>query len=543
MIFTAVARAFWHSRTCAFPFPAPCPITRTRQAKVLPSKAPVLHSADLTEILTGSAENGSAPFPLSVVRTYERSADGAALLMRFVLKNTGADDVTIGGLGFAMPEAPGHPPKGIESTVWNDPHIGQDHGFVEFVRVVDDEKTLLVVADKGHEAGTTFEAWRPVLEDLGGGDVWEWAVHSEAWATEWKSSVQYPFMEMPAATHGTPDEFPNAKTPWPSCDGHEGVPVSDEASFPFNPPTSAVLAAGASSEYAFRFQLATGGPRTRNDLLKRLQRPVLHAVPSTVISTAMTTASLLVELPVGVTIASVAADKAGVGDGAIQVAGPVATKDGLATIPLTATGRGRVRVTVTLSDKTRAVAHYYVLPPFDEQVANVGQHFAHSAWLPREYPDPFGRSASVMGWDRETKTHVLNDARAYDAGLSDDAGGGNPLGFASKVRSAPKQDEVEHLDDYIRYTLWGIKTDTAKPPYRSLQVGGDPDHACHQGPDAGAELEGGIDTGCEGIRMTMFYYVRRPEACAAAGRRYSARVPWSIGFALVAIILWPAPRL
>ena len=48
-----------------------------------------------------------------------------------------------------------------------------------------------------------------------------------------------------------------------------------------------------------------------------------------------------------------------------------------------------------------------------------------------------------MPWDRSSCDahgtpcgHVLNDARAYDAGLSDDAGGGNPLGFASKVRVA-----------------------------------------------------------------------------------------------------------
>ena len=134
-------------------------------------------------------------------------------------------------------------------------------------------------------------------------------------------------------------------------------------------------------------------------------------------------------------------------------------------------------------------------------MTNIGQHFAHVAWLPRDFVDPFGRSASVMPWDRETKTHVLDDARAYDAGLSDDAGGGNPLGFASKVHAAPRPDEVAHLDDYIKYTLYGIKTDTAKPPFKSLQVGGDPNYACNHNPAPGK-----IDTSCDGIRMTMYYY-------------------------------------
>ena len=229
------------------------------KADVLPATAPVLAAQDISNLLAGSAGPTDMKFPLKVVRSYESSKDGKALVMRFKFTNAGSDAVRIGGLGFAMPEAPGDPPKGIETTVWNDPSIGGDHGFVEFVRVVDDERTMLVVAEDGFESKTTFEAWRPVLEDLGGGDVWEWAVHSAAWADEWKVGAQFPFMNMSASTHGKPDMFPNAKTPWPSCDGHEGVPVSDEASFPWNAPTSAVLKAGESVEHAFRLQLASDG--------------------------------------------------------------------------------------------------------------------------------------------------------------------------------------------------------------------------------------------------------------------------------------------
>lgn len=112
------------------------------------------------------------------------------------------------------------------------------------------------------------------------------------------------------------------------------------------------------------------------------------------------------------------------GDGAITVGAAVPQNAAFVKLPLLATGRGRVRVLLTFSDGTTAAAHYYVLPPFATQVARLGSHLAHVAWLPREYPDPFGRAAAVLPWDRETKTHVLNDARAYDVGLSDDAGGG-----------------------------------------------------------------------------------------------------------------------
>ena len=50
----------------------------------------------------------------------------------------------------------------IEESVWLDPHIGGDHAFVEWVRVVVDEQTLLATAEG---AGSPMEAWRPLLED------------------------------------------------------------------------------------------------------------------------------------------------------------------------------------------------------------------------------------------------------------------------------------------------------------------------------------------------------------------------------------------
>ena len=126
-------------------------------------------------------------------------------------------------------------------------------------------------------------------------------------------------------------------------------------------------------------------------------------------------------------------------------------------------------------------------------MARLGDHLADVAWLPRDFVDPFGRSASVMPWDRSDCGgapcgHVLNDARAYDVGLSDDAGGGNPLCLASKARAAPTAKAVGRVDEYIQWTLYGVKPDTAKPPLKSLQI---------------REEEGGA---VDGVRMTMFYY-------------------------------------
>ena len=96
--------------------------------------------------------------------------------------------------------------------VWNDPHIGGEHGFVEFVRVVDEESTLLVAPEAGHHKSTKLEAWRPMLEDIAGTSAWEWTVHSTAWAAEWAVGAQLPFLNMSAGTQGSPPMFPDPKT-------------------------------------------------------------------------------------------------------------------------------------------------------------------------------------------------------------------------------------------------------------------------------------------------------------------------------------------
>ena len=489
------------------------------------SRGQTLAAQDITALLASSLPDGP-PLPLVVTRSYERSADGAALVMRFNLTSTASHPIELGGVGMALPESPGQPPAGLPTIVWNDPHVGGEHGFVEFIRVVNDEATLLVTAED--KQSTPFEAWRPMLEDLGKGDAYEWTVSSKAWAAEWVTNRQYPFINMSDALKQTYPPFAvDPPTPWPSTDGKVAMPTlakdGSGAANPWNPPTSITLAPGASHTLALRLQLASAGPRTRDAALTAMGAPVVKAVPGYVLPTDAKSARLLVKPPPGRSIVSVAADRAKAPSTATLAFSKrrphlVATtasrrrsgaarstnrnEDGFETYGVAASGYGRVRVLITFSDGTSAACHYFVLPPFKQQVSRLGAFLADTAWLPRDYVDPFGRSASVMPWDRSPCSpdgtpcgHVLNDARAYDVGLSDDAGGGNPLCLASKVRAAPTQHEVSRIDEYIEFTLYGIKTDTALPPYKSLQIREE-------------EVEFGLANpdDVDGIRMTMFYY-------------------------------------
>ena len=469
-----------------------------------PRTGQLLAAQNITEMLSSSAPH--AVLPLTAIRSYERSADGAALVLRFTLTSTSDAPIELGGIGMAMPESPGNPPAGIETVVWNDPHVGGEHGFVEFVRVVDDEATLLVTA--ADPKSTPLEAWRPMLEDAGKGDAYEWTVASKAWADEWATNRQYPFLNISdALKHAYPPFAIDPQTPWPSTDGQQAMPQLARpgvgAADPWNPPTSLTLPPRGSVTLALRLQLASGGPRTRDATLAAMGAPVIRAVPGYVLPTDLSHAMLFVKPPAGASVASVTAETPPGANVSLAFSHADADADaapgsGYVGYAVKAAGYGRVRARIAFSDGTSATAHYFVLPPFAKQVAALGSHLADVAWLPREYPDPFGRGASVMPYDRSMCGnapcgHVLNDARAYDAGLSDDAGGGNPLGFASKVRAAPTAHEASRVDEYIEWTLYGVKPDTASWPLKSLQIRED-------------EVDESNAESVDGIRMTMFYY-------------------------------------
>lgn len=209
----------------------------------------------------------------------------------------------------------------VQNSVWNDPHIGGDHGFVEWVRAVVDEDTLLATA---HGAGSGFEAWRPLMEadnadadgDSEGGSHWCWEVYSKAWAEEWAENKQFPFLEMEKNLATAVSKIDNntllwAKpraSPWPAWHGHETVPITDFEGIaaPWNTPTSEALAAGQTKSFAIKLTIASKGPRTRNDALLAAGRSALTAVPGYVISAEMTSAKIVVALPAGVTLVSVA---------------------------------------------------------------------------------------------------------------------------------------------------------------------------------------------------------------------------------------------
>ena len=123
----------------------------------------------------------------------------------------------------------------------------------------------------------------------------------------------------------------------------------------------------------------------------------------------MTTAELLVLPPDGTSVLGASAEAVGEGDAVIEVGEPTPAggSGGYTSIPLSSTGRGRVRVTVQLDDgEVLAIKFDNVLQLVDAEVTGTSRD---------EYN---GKSCRVTGFDAEQLRYTC------------DLGGGKVLGLA-----------------------------------------------------------------------------------------------------------------
>jgi hypothetical protein len=69
--------------------------------------------------------------------------------------------------------------------------------------------------------------------------------------------------------------------------------------------------------------------------------------------------------------------------------------------------------------------------------------------------DPFHHSPSVMTYDRETNQVVLQDSRAWIAGLGDEGGAGSWLAAIMKQFVEPNKEELDKYHQFFDNVLWG----------------------------------------------------------------------------------------
>ena len=424
----------------------------------------------------------SMPFPLKVTREFSLD-DNKNLAMTWTLENpqTATSAIRVGGFGFVVAaddDTGGMQLPQIAATnsfVEASPNAGG--GYAEWVRVVGNE-TLLVIPNP-KKGGAPLEAWRPVMEDCSfSGSMSEWVVHSEAWAEEWQRNTQHPFTTMDEALNKTGIWPEPHYSPWPNWHGHGTVRATVR---PLNPPTGVTLAPGQTASYSVSLVPTNDSPQKTNDAMHANGAAVVRAVPGFIVPVDVSTAALYVAPPANAKLTSAEASPTG----AIALGSPHATlsASGFVKIPMQAQRPdARVRVVLNFTDGSSIAVQLATVIAQVDAAAAYGKHLANDAWLPRHYPDPFGRSASAMPYDREDRAIVLDDSRAYDVGLSDDAGAGQTLALATRVAGAANADEAARLSEYAENTLLGVKPDVGRGPLRSLQ---EEDWT---------------------VRMTMFYY-------------------------------------
>ena len=380
---------------------------------VLPASKDVLAAADLTPTLP-------TDFPLELKRVW--ALESGKLVLRFELRNKSTQTVQVGALGIPMIFNNVLNDRSLEEAhakcSFYDPYIGEDAGYLQVTRLSGHGPALLVVP----EGKTPFEAYNPVLDQPGKWGAtpvftdptprgitfegfYEWMVHSQAYAeNEWK-----------------------AAEPW-------------------NIPTALTLAPGESKTYGLRFLLSDSIRDIENTLAKN-GRPVAVGVPGYVVPQNID-ARLFVKYPKDVESIKVE-----------PLAALAINADGLpgqGWRAYTVKGKvwGRSRLTITYDDGSVQTIQYFVIKPESQAVADMGHFLTTRQWYV-DSKDPFHRSPSVMTYDRETNQVVMQDSRAWIAGLGDEGGGGSWLSAVMKELVAPDREELEKLQQFIDGTLWG----------------------------------------------------------------------------------------
>lgn len=378
----------------------------------LPPAKDILATADLAPTLP-------ADIPLEITRTW--AIESGKLALRFTLKNKSSETVQIGALGIPM----------IFNNVLNerslddahakcsfyDPYIGEDAGYLQVTRLSGHGPALVVVPD----GKTPFEAYSPILDHPGRRvakpvftdptprgitfeGFYEWMVHSQAYAeNEWK-----------------------AAQPW-------------------NPPTMLSLAPGESRTYGLKF-LLSDSIRDIEKTLAENGQPVVVGIPGYILPMDID-ARLFLKSPKSVRSMKVEPEAAlSISDNG--------SAGGWRAYTLKGKAWGRSRLAVTYDDGSVQTIHYFVIKPAAQAVADMGRFLTTRQWYV-DASDPFHRSPSVMTYDREANQIVMQDSRAWIAGLGDEGGGGAWLSAIMKELVQPNQEELEKLQQFVDKVVWG----------------------------------------------------------------------------------------
>lgn len=401
-----LAGGFYHLGDVTFRAHAGSGPWKTFKTNSVPSAAKTVDAAGSLADLT---ETVGPHCPVSIERRWLN--DRGRLVMRVVVRNKTDQPVELGAFGVAMVFNNNFIGRSLddvhERCSLADPYIGGDAGYLQITRVNGAGPVLLVLP----ECGTGFEAYRPLGDEPTPRSCtfegfYEWTVHSKAYAeNEWKKAV------------------------------------------PWNAPTARTLQPGEKAQYGFVFVTAPGMDAIEKTLAAQ-GHPVAVGLPGYVlpmdqrfrlmIRGSSEIKSITVEPSSTLSITAEAEP----------------TANGWRGYSVEGNREGTARVVVAYAGGRRQFIHYKVIPSQAEQVERVARFHQEKQWY-TDVKDPFKRTYSYMGWDRDADALVLQDTAVFNAGLSDECGAGPNLLMAMKNLLMPDPKQVEQLEQYVDHALWG----------------------------------------------------------------------------------------
>lgn len=381
--------------------------------------APVTSLAAAGDVLLAGRVDVAEDAGLVVERRWLSQADGVVL--RFELRNDGERAIEVGGLAFPMVFNNILTDRSLEEAharaSFADPYIGLDAGYVQVTRLNGRGPALLVLPD----GRTPLEAWKPILDETDEdgsprllNDPMPRGITFEG------------FHSWVAASRGYADEAWRSAEQW-------------------NPPTSFTIEPGGSRRFGLRFVTAPsirGIERTLADT----GRPVAVGIPGYVLPS---------DLPGHLFLdAKAAVETLDVYPTGSLVVTPVGDAGKWRRYRVAGHRWGRARLDIRYADGGRQSVHYFVIEPAAGAVGDLGRFLFDKQWY--DVPDdPFGRAPSVMSYDRERNEIVLQEQRAWIAGLSDEGGAGSWLAAVMKQLGQPEPSEVAKFERFVTETLEG----------------------------------------------------------------------------------------
>nr|POE95406.1 hypothetical protein CFP56_77629 [Quercus suber] len=370
-----------------------------RPVIVTPGQYNVLTSADFTSSMGSN-------LPVTVNRTWSKDQD--SIVMTFNITNVGKSVLEMGGVGIPLPYNDnwvGKDQVGTwEQSVVSDPAISLDAGYVLSNRLTGRAPTLITAPVE--------RTWQGI--DFNYEGIFSW----------WMASSGLE-----------------------ELDKVEAKDLGFDRGSPSNNPTSFLLNPGVSRIVGVRL-FSCGGPRYVEDRLPAFGRPTIVGVPGFVAANGENV-KLLIRSNSAPSIASVSPNVISF-DAPKQISAGFHSISGIAS----STGRGQARVTIKFANGEVGTAHYNLIAPAATQLDNLGRFRFSKQWYSNT-TDFFRRGPSIITYDNKKKSQVLDDPRAWVAGLSDEAGSGAYVSAAAKQLIRPNKTEVAMLEKFASQTLWG----------------------------------------------------------------------------------------